>query len=160
MPQLAAQPEGSIPAALARAKAHRATAHYQQSQILTVTPGRLVILLYDGAQRFLRRALLALDNGEVEVAHHAICRTQEIIAELDATLDDRAGAISTNLHRIYDYLLRQLIDANTTKKAAIVDEVLQYVASLAEAWHTAVADVEGTGSSGLADGVQVYVERS
>ncbi len=145
-------------AALARANAQRATARYQQGQTLTVTPGRLIILLYDGALRFLRRGRIALENHEIEVAHNAIRRAQDIVAELDATLDDRAGAISTNLHEIYAYLLRRLIAANLAKDGTIIDEVIAHLESLAESWRDAVAAVERTGTSGITEnGVQINV---
>ena len=129
-------------AALARAQAARASAQYQQGQTLTVSPGQLVILLYEGAQRFVRRARAALAEGEMEQVHGAICRVQDIIAELDATLDDRAGAISLNLHRIYEYLMRRLITANVAKDDAALAEVLQHLEGLTDAWRSAIEQVE------------------
>ena len=141
--------------ALARASAARATKQYQQAQTLTVTPGQLVVLMYDGVLRFARRARLALADGKYEAAHNALCRTQDIIAELDATLDDSAGAIATNLHRLYDYCNRRLIEANVSKNADLVGEVIMHFEPLLEAWRVAVATVDQTGKAGNADGVQV-----
>lgn len=126
------------PTALARANAARATQRYQQGQTLTVTPGQLVVQLYDGVLRFAHRARLALAEGHFEAAHIALCRSQDIITELDATLDDSAGVVATNLHRLYDYCLRRLIEANVTKNADLVGEVIAHFEVLIDAWRQAV----------------------
>lgn len=144
-------------AALARANAQRASAQYQQGQTLTVSRGQLIVLLYDGALRFLRRARLAIANQEIEAAHTAICRAEDILAELDATLDDSAGAVATNLHRIYAYCLQRLIAANVAKDAQPIGEVMAYLEALLAAWRQAVAATETTGTPGNADGAQVQV---
>jgi flagellar secretion chaperone FliS len=135
-------------AALARAKAARAQQQYQQTQAQTVSPGQLVVMLYDGVVRFGRRARTALAEHDFEAAHNALCRTQDIIAELDATLDDRAGAISVNLHRIYDYCLLRLVEANVAKRTEPVDEVIAHFQALAESWREAIRAAEQTGTSG------------
>lgn len=133
---------GAAQAALARAKAARAQQQYQQTQAQTVSPGQLVVMLYDGVLRFSRRARTALAAHDYEAAHNALCRAQDIIAELDATLDDRAGAISTNLHRIYQYCLLRLVEANIQKDLAPLDEVIGHFAALSETWRQVVAAVE------------------
>ena len=145
-------------AALARANAEKAKQHYQQTQTMTVSPGHIIILLYDGALRFLRRARIALDEGNLEATHNAICRAQDIVLELDATLDDKGGAVALNLHRIYEYCLRRLIDANMRKEAEPITEVILYLEQLVAAWRQAVATVETTGTSGNADGAQIHMD--
>jgi flagellar protein FliS len=144
-------------AALARARAEKAKQHYQQAQTTTASPGQMVVLLYDGALRFARSACKALDERNLEAAHHAICRVQDILQELDVTLDDNAGAVAVNLHRIYDYCVRRLIDANIRKDAAPIVEVIGHLESMLTAWQTAVAAVENTGTAGNADGAQVRI---
>lgn len=142
-------------AALARANAQRATAHYQEGQTLTVSPGQLVILLYEGALRFLRRARIAIDSGDIEASHQAIRRAQDIIFELDATLDPETGAIATNLHRIYEYCLRRLVEANMLKSVEPIGEVIGYCEVLADAWREAVKQVDSSGTPGNAGGLQI-----
>jgi flagellar protein FliS len=139
-------------AALAQVQAQRATRNYQQAQALTVTPGQLVILLYEGALKFMRRARQALDERDLEAAHNALCRAQEIVIELDATLDARGGSVTENLHRVYDYCYRQLVQANVAKDPAPVDEIIGHFEQLLEAWRQAVAAVETTGQPGSTGG--------
>ncbi|SRR5579884_1242119 len=147
-------------AALARATAEKAKQRYQQTQATTVTPGQVIILLYDGALRFLRRACMALDDGDLEAAHNMICRAQDIVLELDATLDDKGGAVALNLHRIYAYCLRQLIEGNMRKEAGPITEVIQHLEQLVAAWRQAVASVETTGTSGNTDGAQIHMDEA
>jgi flagellar secretion chaperone FliS len=146
-------------AALARAKAARAQQQYQQTQAQTVSPGQLVVMLCDGVVRFSRRAHTALVEHDYETAHNALCRAQDIIAELDATLDDRAGAISTNLHRIYHYCHLRLVEANIGKQTAPVDEIITHFTALADSWRQAIASVEQAGGPGIADGIGIEVTK-
>ncbi|MBA3823816.1 MAG: flagellar export chaperone FliS [Ktedonobacterales bacterium] len=146
-------------AALARAKAARAQQQYQQTQAQTVSPGQLVVMLYDGVVRFSRRAHAALTTHDYETAHNALCRAQDIIAELDATLDDRAGAISTNLHRIYQYCLLRLVEANVEKRTEPVDEIIAHFMALADSWRQAIASVEQVGRPGNAESVGIEVTK-
>ncbi len=146
-------------AALARAKATRAQQQYQQTQAQTVSPGQLVVMLYDGVVRFSRRARTALIERDYETTHNALCRAQDIIAELDATLDDRAGEISVNLRRIYQYCLLLLVAANIDKDTAPLDEVIAHFIALADTWRQAIASVEQTGAPGNADGVGIEVRK-
>jgi flagellar secretion chaperone FliS len=132
----------SLAQAQAQAARARATQQYQQAQTLTVTPGQLVVLLYDGVLRFARRARMALADHNFEAAHNALVRTQDIITELDATLNDDAGAISTNLHRIYAYCLQRLIEANVKKDADLVGEVITHFEALLASWREAVSEVD------------------
>ncbi len=142
----------SANAALAAVQAQRARQHYQQAQALTVSPGQLVVLLYDGALKFMRRARMALDDRQLEVAHNAICRAQNIIVELDSTLDDRAGNVSEDLHRIYDYCYRRLIEANMSKDPAPLGEVIAHFEALLETWRQVVSAHDATGTPGNASG--------
>ncbi len=132
----------SLAQAQAQVARARAKQQYQQAQTLTVTPGQLVVLLYDGVLRFARRARLALEDRTYEAAHNALIRAQAIINELDATLNDDAGAISVNLHRIYAYCLQRLVEANVKKDAAPIGEVITHFETLLAAWRQAVAEVD------------------
>lgn len=143
-------------AALARAQAQRATQQYQQTQTHTMTPGQLVILLYDGAIKFLRRGRKSIEAKQIEAAHNAILRAEDIIMELDATLDDTKGKeIARQLHTLYLYCYRKLVEANLQKKVEPIDEVIGMLNSLLEAWRVAVAQIDNKGAPGNVNGVQI-----
>ena len=113
---------------------------YQAQSILTASPGQLVLLMYDGALRFLAqaRASFALpdtDSGRIAQINTALLRAQAVIAELQVNLDHEAGGeIATNLDRLYDYHLRRLLEANIRKDESIVSEVERLLRELREGW--------------------------
>lgn len=111
---------------------------YRRAQTETAEPGELVVMLYKGAISFLQRALLALQQKDYQAAHANIVRAQEILAELNATLDASAGDLATNLSRIYDYAYWRLVEANCRKDQAPVEEVLGILQDLLPSWEEAM----------------------
>ena len=67
------------------------TAHayqiYRQTQVSTASPGELLLMLYDGAIRFARQAQEHLNRGEIEAASNRLIRVQDIVNELNLSLD-------------------------------------------------------------------------
>lgn len=113
---------------------------YQAQSILTASPGQLVLLMYDGALRFMAQARVAFatpadDPRRIQNINTALLRAQAIITELRANLDMNAGGeIATNLDRLYDYYLRRLHEANLRKDEAPVAEVEGLVRTLRDGW--------------------------
>ena len=107
---------------------------YRESSVLTASPEQLVVMLYDGAGRFLRQAEAALGEGAVEHAHDRLNRGEAIIDELLATLDMDQGTISERLQAIYVYCKRCLIEARLERDVAKVRLVVRLMAELREAW--------------------------
>ena len=71
---------------------------YKEMSILSAKPEQLILMLYDGALRFLRQAIKSLENNDIETAHHNFIRTQNILTELIASLNfDKGGEIALNL---------------------------------------------------------------
>jgi len=113
-----------------------AKAQYQEMQVQT-TPSRLVVMLYDGALRFLHTALEALRRSDQEVQGTNLGKAQAILCELIDTLDMDAGGIAYQLDSIYRYCLRRLLVANADDRADYVEEVIRIMTSLREAWDQA-----------------------
>lgn len=112
-------------------------ASYRRTQIETATPGQLVVMLYEGAVRFLAVAETALGKGDWSTAHGALLRAQDIIGELRATLNPEGGEIALKLDALYDYMLRRLIEANVRKDPVPVKEVMGYLQEMIPAWQEA-----------------------
>jgi len=113
----------------------QARAAYQQSSVLTATPGQLVVMLYDGARRFLFQASSAMREGEVTVAHQRLRRAEDILSELLATLDhERGGDIASHLQGIYVFCLAELNKARVEQDADKIDWVHRQLSELREAW--------------------------
>ena len=113
---------------------------YQAQSVLTASPGQLVLMLYDGALRFLGLAREALESKEetsrrIEIINTNLVKAQNILAELQATLNHEAGGDhAANLDRLYDYYLRRLMEANLKKSAQPVIEVEALVRQLRDGW--------------------------
>jgi flagellar secretion chaperone FliS len=115
---------------------------YRRGEVLAATPGQLVVLLYDGARRFLRQAAAAMRAGEIERAHKTLRRAEMIIGQLDTTLDFDQGEIAHRLHAIYAFCLTHLNAARMSQDDAKVEEVSGLLGELREAWALAAAEVE------------------
>ncbi|WP_204488493.1 flagellar export chaperone FliS [Caldicoprobacter guelmensis] len=110
---------------------------YQQQSVMTASPGELVVMLYNGCIRFIKQAIDSINDKDLEGAHKAIIRAQDIILEFMSTLDMKYE-VSHNLLALYDYLYRRLVEANTRKDVAILEEVLMFVTELRDTWAEAL----------------------
>jgi len=118
--------------------------NYIKQEVEGATKGKLVLLLYDGAIKFMRVSIKAIDENNIQEAHNNIMKAQNIIYELMSTLNMDAGDISKNLMRLYDFMIWQLIEANKEKSTDKVNSVINLMSSLREAWKDVVQKEEGT----------------
>lgn len=107
---------------------------YRQTSVKTASPEQLVVMLYDGALRFLEQARVTMIDGKDP--SEAIGRTQDIIAELMASLDRSAGQIAENLHLLYEFWIQQLFQALIRRDLKAIEEVSGMVRDLRESWAT------------------------
>ena len=110
---------------------------YKRSSVETVSPGKLLLMLYDGALKNINNATLAIKDNNINQAHNDIVKTQYIIVELMSTLD-MSYDISKSLFSLYDYIMNRLIEANINKDAVILAEVGAFVGELRDVWQEAV----------------------
>ncbi|MGV6934770.1 flagellar export chaperone FliS [Paenibacillus sp. CMM36] len=90
---------------------------YQQAQLQTASPGQLLLMLYDGAIRFIRAGIKGIEETNHEKANTNLCKAQAVINELIAALN-HDFPISSTLYQVYEYMLHQLINANLKKKCS------------------------------------------
>lgn len=109
-------------------------AAYRQGAVLGATPGELVVMLYDGARRFLRQANVAMREGQIERTHNTLRRAELIIAHLDGILDFDQGEIPQRLHAIYQFCLAHLNTARREQDAGKLEEVSELLGELRDAW--------------------------
>ncbi len=112
---------------------------YRQVATQTATPGQLVLMLFDGAIRFLERARLGFAEADPLAFNLAvnnnIQRAQAIIHELNTSLNLRdGGEIAANFKRLYDYMDERLQESNFQKTEPGVEDVLRRLGILREAW--------------------------
>jgi flagellar protein FliS len=107
---------------------------YRQSAVLTATPEQLVVMLYDGAVRFLRQAEVALREGAWLHSFEKLGRGEAIIDELLATLNMDTGEIAERLQAIYVFCKKTLIEARIQRESEKIGQVVALLTSLREAW--------------------------
>jgi len=110
---------------------------YKANSINTATPEELTLMLYNGLVKFLMQAQSAIDAKNIEKANNAILKAQAIIVEFRTTLDMNFE-VSQNLELLYDYMYRQLTQANIKKDNTIVEEVLGMAKELRDTWAQAM----------------------
>ncbi|MGC5774359.1 flagellar export chaperone FliS [Paenibacillus pabuli] len=106
---------------------------YRQSSVQTSNPAQLVIMLYDGAIRFVKAATDGLVQKDNEKANLSFGKAQTIISELMSTLD-RSYEISKNLYSLYEYTNYLLVEANVHKDILKAEEAKGYLIELRETW--------------------------
>lgn len=112
---------------------------YQQSAISTASPEELTLMLYNGAIKFINLGKLHIEKKEIEQANNAIKRAQDIIYELNNTLDMNYE-ISNNLRSIYTFILEKLLDANIKKDVKFLDEALPLIEEIRDTWKEAMKE--------------------
>jgi flagellar protein FliS len=108
---------------------------YQDTTITTQPKGRLIVLLYDGAIKFMNLAIKELEAGNNEAKGQYINKAINIINELNAVLDTEAGGeIAANLRKLYAFMSTRLSQANVKRDPQMVREVITLMEELNQSW--------------------------
>lgn len=108
---------------------------YYKTNVQTSDQLTLIIMLYEGAIRFGRKAIHKIEVREIEAAHHYLVRTRDILSELLSTLHvEQGGQVAENLKQLYLYMFNRIVAANLTKDPAIIQEVIGLLETLKQGW--------------------------
>lgn len=110
---------------------------YKQSSIMTASPQELILMLYNGALKFIGLSKIHIEKRDVSKANESILRAQDIIQELNITLN-MDYEVSSGLRSLYTYILETLISANIYKDIKYLDEAAGMVTQLRDTWKEAV----------------------
>jgi flagellar protein FliS len=114
---------------------HKAAHAYMQTSVSTTTPGELVILLYDGAVKFLAQAKLFIAERNYARKGIAISRAMDIINELSSALNrDKGGELAENLYKLYFWCNTRLAMANLKLDTELIDSVIKVLNGLRGAY--------------------------
>ena len=115
---------------------------YKQVQVNTASPGKLILMLYQGAISALKKAVDLLDKKDFEGKGECLIKAQDIIMELNMALDMGAGQIASSLRQLYVYIYRRLVDANMNLDQEAIRETIGLLERLYGAWEVAVQETE------------------
>lgn len=108
---------------------------YQETTVTTQNKGRLVVLLYEGAIRFLRQAQTAIQNGDFTQKAASLARARDIIFELNQSLNlEQGGSLAQNLRGLYNFLWRYIGQAGIQNNTEMLDKSIHILEDLASAW--------------------------
>lgn len=130
---------------------------YKSVATQTAPPGQLVVMLYDGAIRFLERALDGFQYEDPkefnETINNNVLRAQEIISELDGSLDlDQGGKLAATLRGLYHYMDIQLTNSNANKSPEGIRDAVHRLSTLRDAWREMLAQQGGFSPAPVAYG--------
>ncbi len=108
---------------------------YQDNAVTTQSKGRLIVMLYDGAIRFLRLAIKEIENNNYEAKGRYINKAIDILNELNVVLDmDAGGEIAGNLRKLYIFMINRLSEANVQNDPQLIRDVIKLMEELNSSW--------------------------
>lgn len=139
---------------------HAPASAYRANAVLTASSPQLIVMLYDGARRFLHQAGVAMAERDVATAHNKLRAAEHILRHLRNTLDMSQGEIPANLASIYTFCLRQCQRARFEQSPKLLEQISGLLGQLRASW-AAIAEqhdaAQGAGAPGAAEHLPVAV---
>lgn len=112
---------------------------YQNTQVSTSSPEKLLLMLYDGAINFTRIALDKMEKKDIAGKGLYIGKAQAIVSELMNTLNHEVGGdISRQLERLYLYIIDEYLAANINNSPRSLQNALKILTVLRDTWVEAI----------------------
>ncbi len=112
-----------------------AAQQYRQTQVMTANQVQLIVLLYDSAIQSLELAREAILTNNYKDKARFLDRGIAIVGELSSVLDfERGGEIAKSLHRLYDFMMYQCMQANLRHSGKHLDGPIRCLVTLREGW--------------------------
>ncbi|MCZ6665929.1 MAG: flagellar export chaperone FliS [Gammaproteobacteria bacterium] len=114
---------------------NEATRHYKNQELMSASPARLVVMLYDRAIYSLNDAVKAIEVGDIERRWKSNKNANEVITHLALTLDfEKGGQIARNLNDLYKFMLLTLVNVDVRNDAQPARDVINLLEPLRESW--------------------------
>lgn len=120
-----------------------AYAKYKSTAVTSASPEKILLMLYEGAIKFTKLAIKAIDEKNIAEKGQYIGRAFDIIIELNTTLDHKVGGeIAVQLEQLYIFMMDQYTKANITGSKEPLEANLKVLNNLYEGWVQAVEKVK------------------
>lgn len=117
-------------------------AQYQNMQISTSSPEKILLMLYDGAIKFTKMAADRMEKGDIAGKGLYISKAQAIVVELMNTLDHEIGGeMAVRLEQLYMYLINEYVAANINNSAQSLQNAVDILSTLRDTWREAMEKV-------------------
>lgn len=116
---------------------------YKQTSIATASPEKILLMLYEGAIKFTKKAIVAAEKRDIGERATNICKVYDIILELNNTLDHKVGGdLAKQLEQLYNFITDQLSKANLEGDPQPLKSVLRILETLYSGWVQAVDQIK------------------
>ena len=116
---------------------------YQQQTLAGATGVELVVALYDGAIRFLYRAMQCVEEQDVQGRRIAVKKVLDILMYLQARLrPDLGGPVAVSLADFYTTMFTMTLEASKLEAVEQFKDVIAYVRNVRDAWAVVARDPE------------------
>lgn len=116
---------------------------YQDQSLSGATGVELVVALYDGALRFLYRAMQCVEEEDVRGRRIAVKKVLDILTYLQARLRPDLGAtVAASLADFYSTMFTLTLEASHLESKEQFQEVIGFVRNVREAWVVVARDPE------------------
>jgi len=121
---------------------------YRQNEIATSSQGKLIVMMYEGALKFVNLAIEGIDNQDLSKKGKYINKAHDIINELSCALDmKKGGDVAQKLESLYQFILHQLTLANIKSDRKTLESIINVITPLMEAWKELLAQSHNDGKS-------------
>jgi len=118
----------------------QANQKYTEAAVLSASPAQLIVLLYDGAIRFMQQGAVALQQEQITIAREKLFKAEAILNELNQALDMDAGdgELARNLRSLYLYSKQQLMIGLMERDPAKIQQIITIMSELRGTWQQTV----------------------
>ena len=122
---------------------------YKQQSVNTASREKLLLMLYEAAIKFTKKAQKAMEEGDIAERGMNIGRAFDIIIELNTTLNHEvAPEIAANLEQLYMFITDQYTKANANNDKEALNNALSILETLYKGWQGAVEKLKKEGKAG------------
>ncbi|HEY6412898.1 MAG TPA: flagellar export chaperone FliS [Edaphobacter sp.] len=117
--------------------------NYQEQALAGATGVELVVALYDGAIRFLYRAMQCVEAEDVHGRRIAVKKVVDILTYLQARLrPDVGGSVAASLSDFYAAMFTLTLEASHFESTEQFQEVISCIRNVRDAWVIVARDPE------------------
>ncbi|MCB9024988.1 MAG: flagellar export chaperone FliS [Bdellovibrionaceae bacterium] len=116
---------------------------YKRTSVESASREKLLLMMYEGAIKYIKKAILAIENNNIAERGMNIGFAYDVIMELNNTLNHEVGGeVAQNLEQLYLFMTDQLIKANIKADKEKLVSVLKILETLYGGWVEAIEKIK------------------
>ncbi len=118
-------------------------ANYRELEILSASPERLVVIVFDALVVQLERARIGTERNDLELQVAGLTKARAILGELLATLDfEKGGDVADRLAELYQFMLVELMDVGQRGDLAMMRRLASIASQLRDGFTGAAEQLQ------------------